>query len=217
MLSTRTAAAVAVLALSGLAACGSESGGTASDPTAATSDSSSASSEASASDSPTAEAAPGSLTDPTGDVKVDGKHPDPRPDNTVDTDLTGLTATYDGKQLVVTMTYADPIDPSAVDDFYSGFTIEGGTGKVDVVRLQDAKKLDLTDSQDSRGGCGSTATTDGAVVTMTVPASCFGTPPSVSVGDAYATSSEEFDGEWVIDWVGTESADGGPMVEAAPA
>ena len=51
---------------------------------------------------------------------------------------------------------------------------------------------------------------------MTVPASCFGTPEAVSVGEAYATRSMEFDGEWVIDYAGTEDATGGPMVEAAP-
>ncbi len=215
MLTLRTAAAVAVLAVAGLAACGEDSTPTSAEDTAAASESASESPSESASDSP-AEPTAGSLADPAGDVKVDGKTPDPRPDAVVDTDLTGLAATYDGQQLVVTMTYVEALDPAAVEDYYSGFVIDAGGSKVEVVRLADDGKLDLSGSEDSVGACGSKAQDSGNVTTLTVPASCFGSPETVSVGDAYATSTMEFDGEWVIDYAGTEDATGGPMVEAAP-
>ncbi len=215
MLTLRTIAAVAVLAVAGLAACGEDSAPTSAVDSASASESVSESPSESTSDTP-AEPAAGSLADPAGDVKVDGKTPDPRPDAVADTDLTGLSATYDGQQLVVTMTYVEALDPAAVEDYYSGFVIDTGAGRVEVVRLADDRKLDLSDSQDSQGACGSQAQDSGNVTTMTVPASCFGSPETVSVGDAYATSSMEFDGEWVIDYAGTEDATGGPMVEAVP-
>ena len=214
MLTLRTVAAVAVLAVVGLAACGEDTTPTSAEDSAPASESASESPSESAGDTP--EPAAGSLADPAGDVKVDGKSPDPRPDAVVDTDLTGLSATYDGQQLVVTMTYVEALDPAAVDDYYSGFVIDTGAGKVEVVRLADDGTLDLSDSEDSQGACGSKAKDSGNVTTMTVPASCFGSPETVSVGDAYATSSMEFDGEWVIDYAGTEDATGGPMVEAVP-
>lgn len=211
MLTLRTAAAVAVLAVAGLAACGDDT-----TPTSAV-DSATASESASEAASETAaEPAAGTLADPAGDVKLDGKTPDPRPEAVANTDLTGLSATYDGQQLVVTMTYVEPLDAAAVDDYYSGFVIDTGSEKVEVVRLADGGKLDLSGSDDSIGACGSSAQDTGNVTTMTVPASCFGSPEAVSVGDAYATSSMEFDGEWFIDYAGTEDATGGPMVEAAP-
>jgi hypothetical protein len=215
MLTLRTAVAVAALAVAGLAACGDDSTPTSAVDSAAASESASESTSASPSDTP-AEPAAGSLADPAGDVKLDGKSPDPRPDAVANTDLTGLSATYDGQQLVVTMTYVEALDASAVDDYYSGFVIDSSEGKVEVVRLADGDKPDLSGSEDSMGACGSTAQDSGNVTTMTVPASCFGTPETVSVGDAYATSSMEFDGEWVIDYAGTEDAAGGPMVEAVP-
>ncbi len=215
MLTLRTAAAVAVLAVAGLAACGDDTTPSSAVDSATPSESASESSSASPSDTP-AEPAAGSLADPAGDVKLDGKSPDPRPEAVANTDLTGLSATYDGQQLVVTMTYVEPLDAAAVDDYYSGFVIDTGEGRVEAVRLADGGKLDLSGSEDSIGACGSSAQDSGNVSTLTVPASCFGSPESVSVGDAYATSSMEFDGEWFIDYAGTEDATGGPMVEAAP-
>ena len=212
MLRLHIAAVTGAVALLALTGCGTDSASTATD------DPSESSVEA-PSDTPTA--APGSLSDPTGDVRVDGEDV-ARPEATVNTDLTGLTATYDGQQLVVTLTYAEPVDPEAVDDFYAGFVVDATPdargGKIEVVRLQGEGRVVLSDSEDAQGGCGSSVTDDGAgSVTMTIPAECFGAPATVSVGNAYATSAKEFDGEWVIDTVGTEAAYDGPMVEAAPA
>ncbi len=216
MLRARTAVAVAALALAGFAACGSESR----DTSAADPETTPTSASSSPEESPTAEATPdGTLSDATGDVWVDGEDV-PRPEATVNTDLTGLSATYDGQDLVVTLTYAQPLDPASGEDFYSGFVIdpapgEGG-GKVEILRMQDKPRMILSDSEDAQGSCGTKASDDGAgVITMTVPSECFGSPTTVSVGDAYATSQKEFDGEWVIDTVGTDTAHDGPMIEAA--
>lgn len=205
----RVFAAVAAAGLLSLAGCGTGSADTAEEPTDAVAES--------PSESPTP--APGSLTDPTGDVRVDGEDT-PRPEATTNTDLTGMSASYDGQRLVVTLTYAEPIDPAAVEEFYAGFVIDPTPdehgGKVEVLRMQDEPRAVISDSDDAQGSCGSTVVDDGAgAITMTIPAECFGSPSSVSVGDAYATSAKEFDGEWVIDTVGTEEAHHGPMVEAA--
>jgi predicted small lipoprotein YifL len=215
-------ASAAILALAvALAGCGDT--GTAEEPSAVESSPSAAGTSTSPSvvaSTPAPAASPGELTDPTGDIWVDGVD-EQRPGATVDTDVTSLAATYDGEVLTVRVQYAEPLQPDAVNDRYLGFVVdttpETPGGKLEVLRWLDERRVEVSDSEDVRHGCKTSAMSDLAAgsVTVTVSADCLDNPDRVAVGAAYASSQVELDGDWVIDTVGTSTAKEGPYVEAA--